>query len=120
MIQLFTMDSETLQNAYADGEASEPPSPKFGFSTASVVKQIILRQLDDYSTSIAEDAFLLQDSAVQGRRRIAIEVRLGEKEILASALQSVEEKLRSPSVESSTCSASNGDADDFRSKRKKM
>ena len=120
MIQLFTMGSEILRKAYADGEASEPPPPNFNLDTALVLKKIILRRRDEYSTSIAEDSILLKDSAVQGRRRMAIGVRLGEKEILASALQAIEEILHSPIVESSTHSAPNEHADDFRSKRRKF
>ena len=114
------MDSEALQKAYADGEASNPPSPRLNLITALVLKQIILRRRNEYSTSLAEDSVLLQDNAVQGRRRMAIEVRLGEKEILASALQAIGEKLRSPDMGSLAHNIPNRDADDSRTKRRKM
>ena len=51
-----------------------------------------LRQRADKST-LAEDAALLRDLTVQGRQRIAVKVRLGEKEILALAALRVHETI---------------------------
>ena len=42
---------------------------------------------------MAEDATLLEDADVQRRRRMAIEVRLGEKEILAKAADEVDKRI---------------------------
>lgn len=42
---------------------------------------------------LAEDIALLKDVPVQGRRRMAVEVRLGEKEILAMAALRVDETI---------------------------
>ena len=120
MIDVLTMDSGTLKKVYAAGEASEPPPPRFTLAMAQVLKKIIVRRRDDYYTTIAEDATLLQDSAVQGRRRMAIEIRLGEKEILASALGAVEEKIHSLNLEESLREAPNGHAEGARKKRRKM
>ncbi len=114
------MDSETLKKVCAAGEAAEPPSPRLNLAAAQVLKKIIVRRRHDYSTSIAEDASLLQDSEVQGRRRMAIEIRLGEKEILAAALEAVEEKMRSLNLEESLREAPNGHAEGARNKRRKM
>lgn len=120
MIYIFTMDSETLRKACAAGEALEPPSPQLTFVTALVLKKIFTRRREEYSTSIAEDAVLLQDSALQGRRRMAIEVRLGEKEILGLALEAVEEKMRFLSTEGLSLEAANGNANGARSQKRRV
>lgn len=120
MVYIFTMDSKTLEKSHAAGEALEPPSPQFTLDTALVLKKIIIQRRDEYNTSIAEDTVLLQDSALQGRRRMAIEVRLGEKEILGSALEAVVEKMRFFSTEGMSPEAVNGVVDGARSKKRRM
>ncbi len=120
MINVFTMDSETFRKAYAAREASEPPSPQLTLDTALVLRRIIVRRCDEYSTSLADDAALLQDSALQGRRRMAIEVRLGEKEILASTLNAVEDKIQLLSLKEPSHEAINGDVGSARNKKRKM
>ena len=60
---------------------------------ALVLRKIISSRQSAYKTTIAEDAALLADSTVQGRQRLAIEVRLGEKEILALASGDVEKLI---------------------------
>ena len=64
-------------------------------AVASVLGQAIRSRQNDYATSIAEDNVLLQDTGVQSRRRMAVKVRLGEKEILAAALASIDKKIAS-------------------------
>ena len=58
-----------------------------------VLKEIISHRQKAYKTTLAEDVALLGDLAVQGRRRMAVEVRLGEKEILAMAALRVDETI---------------------------
>lgn len=60
---------------------------------ALVLRKIISSRQSAYKTSIAEDAALLGDATVQGRQRMAIEVRLGEKEILALASEEIEKRI---------------------------
>ena len=50
-----------------------------------VLKDIFSHSQNAYKTTLAEDIALLKDYSVQGRRRMAIEVRLGEKDILFMA-----------------------------------
>ena len=59
----------------------------------SVLRKIISSRQSAYKTTIAEDAALLGDATVQGRQRMAIEVRLGEKEILALASEEIEKRI---------------------------
>ena len=60
---------------------------------ALVLRKIISSRQSAYKTTIAEDAALLGDATVQGRRRVAIEVRLGEKEILALASEEIDKRI---------------------------
>ena len=61
-----------------------------------VLREIIATRQQAYETTIAEDHGLLEDVTIQGRRRMAIEVRLGEKEILAMAAEEINN--RSPAL----------------------
>lgn len=56
---------------------------------AGVFKVILRKRFSDYSTTIAEDQDMLVHGVFSRRKRFAIEVRLGEKEILARWLQAV-------------------------------
>ena len=61
---------------------------------ALVIKKPLSQRQNEYATSIAEDTSLLQNPQVKGRSRMTIEVRLGEKEILAAALDSIKKKKK--------------------------
>ena len=69
------------------------PPPHLQMPLALVLRKIISSRQSAYKTTIAEDAALLEDATVQGRRRMAIEVRLGEKEILALASDEIEKRI---------------------------
>ena len=58
-----------------------------------VLNEIISHKQRAYQTTMEEDIALLNESTVLGRRRMAIEVRLGEKEILAMAALRVDETI---------------------------
>ena len=70
-----------------------PDEVPFDLGTALVLKKVLIQRRASFDTSIAEDVALLQDESVKGRIRMAVEVRLGEKEILAAALVSVENHI---------------------------
>lgn len=75
------------KNPVTFNAASEIPNKTpLNRDVALVLMKIIVRRLKSYSTSIAEDVEILRGSVLDGRRRMAIDVRLGEKEILAAAL----------------------------------
>jgi SET domain-containing protein 6 len=61
--------------------------------TSTLVSELLFAILEDrlqeYKTTIAEDQAVLNDDSLPLRRRQAIEVRLGEKEILARAAATV-------------------------------
>ena len=75
--------------------ADKPPKPQVNRAVISVLGKAIRNRRNDYATSIAEDNVLLQDPEIQGRRRMAVDVRLGEKQILGAALAFVDRKIAS-------------------------
>lgn len=86
------MDAESFKALMT---ANKPPEPQVNLAVASVLGKAIRSRQTDYSTLIAEDTVLLQDTEIQGRRRMAIEVRLGEKQILAASLEFIDKKIAS-------------------------
>ena len=56
-----------------------------------IIKRALSSRLAEYPTSIAEDEQLLK--AATGRRRMAIEVRLGEKHLIRKAEAVVDSKI---------------------------
>ena len=75
--------------------ADKPPKPRISLAVASVLWKVIRSRQSDYAISIAVENVLLQDTGIQGRWRMAIEVRLLEKGILAAALDFVDGKIAS-------------------------
>lgn len=71
-----------------------PEELPLNLAIASSLKQIIVQRFKDYNTSIIEDAIVLQDPTLQTRLRMAVEVRLGEKEILEAALAYLEMRIQ--------------------------
>ncbi|KAL9102901.1 MAG: hypothetical protein Q9163_001993 [Psora crenata] len=54
-----------------------------------VLRDVIMQRQRTYATTIAQDAEMLKHNALQKRHRMAVEVRLGEKEILAVGLDNI-------------------------------
>ncbi|KAI9796233.1 MAG: hypothetical protein M1835_004495 [Candelina submexicana] len=53
---------------------------------AEVLQSLVLKRQADYSTSVDEDKSMLQDPFIERRKKLAVQVRIGEKEILRQAL----------------------------------
>lgn len=58
----------------------------------NVMLNVVTNRQKEYATTLAEDHKLLEDSNTTGRLRTAIEVRLGEKKILAAALERLKKR----------------------------
>ena len=58
-------------------------------SSMAFLKTMLRKRLNQYSTTIAQDQAGLSDVFLTPRKRMAIEVRLGEKEVLAVWLQGI-------------------------------
>jgi SET domain-containing protein 6 len=70
---------------------SKPPKPSFGQGEATILQKAVQLKQSQYDTSISQDqehlASFSQSGAVEGSRRrqkMAVQVRVGEKEILHS------------------------------------
>lgn len=90
-ITTLLLDTEEFKKALEN--APEKPPQSVLIPLNSVLKEIISSRQGAYSTTIAEDMALLNDPTVHGRLRMAVAVRLGEKEILASATDEVERRI---------------------------
>ena len=88
LVHTFVMDRDSFQIAKSAGKV--PNELRLNLEMALALKKIIIWHMNTYQTSLAEDAVLLQSSTLKRRARMAIEIRLGEKEILAAALHHVE------------------------------
>ena len=92
-ITALLLDAGDYEKAVAaDGPPDQPPASMCE-PLCQVVKNIIMKRIEAYETTIAQDIQLLEDPSVQGRRRMAFEVRLGEKEILAMAVDEIDKRL---------------------------
>ena len=59
-----------------------------------VLRDTVLQRQSAYSTTIAQDIKILQDASLNKRHRMAVEVRLGEKKILAMALDAANKWIK--------------------------
>ena len=63
------------------------------FMLAKLLRSVLGNRQRDYSTTIAEDLELLESTTLQPRQSMAIQVRLGEKEILAETSHYLDSRL---------------------------
>lgn len=92
-ITALLLDTNAAKQATVTTRTPNQPPPFVLTRLGLVLKEIITCRLKAYKTTLAEDIALLEDLTVQGRRRMAIEVRLGEKEILSMAALRVDETV---------------------------
>lgn len=83
---------------------------------ACAVRTIVTKRQSDYLTTIAEDDNLLRDSQLSARHRMAVEVRLGEKEILALAKEAIDHTIAALQQTQLTAE----DQGDYQSKKRKI
>lgn len=76
-----------------DVDPFENPPQSMNTTLGLVLKEIVLQRQGGFSTTIAEDIALLTKTNLQRRHRMAIEVRLGEKEILALASEEIDKRI---------------------------
>ena len=90
-VDALTMNPGTLQEEIDANEV--PEVPRFTHQMGLALKKILLERFKAYKTTMAEDASLLSNDKLPRRLRMAVEVRLGEKEILAQALASLQRQI---------------------------
>jgi len=105
VMYILTANDVEFKNMKA---ARQPRSPMITFTIARVLSKALLNRQDEYNTTIAQDNILLQNPEIQGRHRIAIEVRLGEKEIIAATSQYLGQKTTALSLEPDISNNSRG------------
>lgn len=118
---VLTADESEFENMKS---ARKPPTPIITLAIASVLSKALLNRQGEYSTTIAQDISLLQTLGIQGRYRAAIEVRLGEKEIISAASQYLAEKTTALSLEPDISKKPEGksasDGNNHSAKRRRM
>lgn len=97
LLKTLTLDSEELQRLLSK---SKPPKPILGAREARILLEAAQSKLAQYGTTIQEDQILLQQFASlsvmrtsERRRHMALQVRLGEKEILQALLMMLQDFL---------------------------
>ncbi|KAH7912417.1 hypothetical protein BJ138DRAFT_1083668 [Hygrophoropsis aurantiaca] len=100
LVRLLLLTETDWEKARDKGK---PPKGKVDSQVISLLLQVLSQRLNEYPTSIEVDEELLRDGKLTLNKRHAVIVRLGEKKILAGAL----EKLRE--VEKSLLSVGAGD-----------
>ena len=85
------MDAATLQEEIDANET--PEEPRFTLEMGVALREVLLTHLKSYKTTIAEDTALLQDDHLAKRLRMAVEVRLGEKELVAIAMDGLQNRV---------------------------
>ncbi|EPS37656.1 hypothetical protein H072_8656 [Dactylellina haptotyla CBS 200.50] len=93
VIQAFMADDQTFQS-YVEQEKF--PKAKKDPRTGNIILEVIAKRREMYTTTVEEDIALLRSGAeLSKRKRMAVEVRAGEKEIL----RRMENTVRSWGVE---------------------
>ena len=87
------LDTADYEKAVASPQVPDRPPAYMRMSLLTILKSIIAKRTEAYRTIIAEDTTLLTDKNVSGRHRMAVEVRLGEKEILVMAAHEADQRL---------------------------
>lgn len=96
LLRTLTLPLEEINRLKSKGK---PPKPAFGFEEAALLSTAVAQRQAEYTTSIQEDQWLLSqspDAATMDkfrirRRQMAIQVRKGEKEILAQLLERLQD-----------------------------
>ena len=105
VMQLLTANDIAFKDMKS---AKKPPAPMITPVIARVLGKALLNRQNEYSTSIAQDHILLQNPEIHGRHRMAIEIRLGEKEIIAAASHYLVQKTTTLSMEPDVSKNSGG------------
>ena len=83
LIYIFTASQPELTEVKC---TKKVPTLAINILVIKVLSKALADRQSEYTTSIVEDIGLLRNSKVDKRHRMAIEVRLGEKMIIANAL----------------------------------
>jgi SET domain-containing protein 6 len=74
--------------------AGKLPKPKFTEAVGSALRHVLESRMKEYPTTLEEDERLLGEGKLQGRERAAVEVRLGEKQILMAVYRDLQRRMQ--------------------------
>ncbi|MCJ1403264.1 hypothetical protein MMC11_006487 [Xylographa trunciseda] len=128
LVQLIYMLAAPNEEFQQLKHATKPPKPAFSTASIQMLIDILTARRDDYYTTCAQDEALLQGVATHGqstvteqRKRMALEVRLGEKQIIeAGLLYLYENHTALPAMQGSTSNGeTNGNGTHHSAKRRR-
>jgi SET domain-containing protein 6 len=99
LVSLLTILTQTPSEFDAQKSKNRPPKPKMESTQVEILQRALRTKATFYPTSIAEDEQILAqlpyvaEDASSRRKRMALQVRLGEKETLSAALSVLEHHL---------------------------
>lgn len=108
LLRALTLPVEDLNRLKARNKA---PKPEFSASEASFLRSLVNSRQSEYPTSIQEDESILRyleqqngyiNDSILIRRKMAVQVRKGEKEILTQILSLLDTHLVQPDQNGST------------------
>lgn len=70
-----------------------PEEPRFTHDIGTLLREVLQARLKSYKTKMAEDAALLQNDNLPKRLQMAVEVRLGEKELIVTAINDLQHQI---------------------------
>lgn len=91
--------------------------PRKSEAVGRVLREVLETRLRAYKGSVKDDETILLDHALRGRKRMAVEVRLGEKKIIAGSLAKMREWVRPESSKRIEMDAPDGERAGKRVKR---
>ena len=92
-ITAVLLNAADYEDAVSTNQSPDQPPAFMHMSLCKVLRTIISKRKEAYPTTMAQDVALLANPETVGRRRMAIGVRLGEKEILATATEEIDKRI---------------------------
>ena len=94
-VNAFLLSDQDFAKMKDKGKVPKPEKPE---ETVAALVAVLEKRLAEYESSVEDDRALLESAEVSGRKRrrkkMAVEVRLGEKKILRGALEKLRRGLR--------------------------
>ena len=91
-IDALTMNMDTLKEEIQADQT--PEDPRFTDHMGLALKEILLKRLKSYKTTVAEDVALIHSEHLSKRLNMAVQVRLGEKKLIAAAINGLDWRIR--------------------------
>lgn len=124
LLKTLTLSSQELNKQKSK---SKPPKPVLGQAEAAILRKAVSLKRAEYATDLSQDRTLLADLKQPGplegssrRRKMAIEVRIGEKEILDALIATLDNPAPAAANGSAKRSANGDDTESRTAKAQKV